>query len=214
MPKYMITLTSSTHFVDVQLEMIKTWFSEYSQHVMTVEAHQDGTPHVHGVVDDPVVKACSVTKKLARLYERMGQEVTRYSIQVKTVKALNGALSYCMKDVDDKKGPATVSGWTIKGLLDIRAANLKKIPAKLLTQDWLQLNESTAAPAMLEYAKRKAMRIGDRYEFAEVFAAMKADRYQFGRVRLVGVYTSVMAVLGDKSCAVAEALDALCDMPH
>ncbi len=195
---YALTLTtSSPGFDDDEVFAIRDWCKHNSDACFLVE-EVSSHRHLHAAFRCTQKTTVQVTRKLAKLYEKLNLPwVAKVSCKVRRATVLVGWFHYLRKEMK-KDEPLLLTGWKMTWIAEQCAANLKKIPHKVLLKHDYQVSTKNGTAMVIEYAKRKNLPLCDKYTFADVLTDMAADSYTFESVRIKWLFCQVMARCGER----------------
>ncbi len=206
---YFVTFTASGGLTGFQCSEIRTHFiHKYEECFGCVEQHSSGSDHIHILYSSPTKGAGSLTRVFERMYNRLNIPLVK-GVSIKNKSAVNkiGLFHYISKAV--KGDPWLIKSWKYTWIQEQCVQNVKNIPRKMLRSDFIWVTQRDAAGLMIEYARATGRSLTSKKVFAEVFANMKSVKYQFAKVRIMLLYTSVLAICGDSRPAFAEVYLAL-----
>lgn len=193
---YTFTATTvSPGFDDDQVASIANWARLQSDSCYLVE-ETTNTRHLHGVFRVTQKSTNQVTRKFKTLYSTLDLPwVEHVSVKVKKTTELVGWFHYLRKSQGNRK-PLVLTGWSATWITEQCAANVKKIPKKLLLKGDYQVNSKTGTAIVIEYGSVHNLPLCDKFSFADVLTAMAADKYTFDTVRIKWLFCQVMARCG------------------
>ncbi len=193
---YAITFTTRTPgFDDSEVAAIRDWCKNNSDACMLVE-EVAATRHLHAAFRCTQKTTVQVSRKLSRLYDSLNiLWVPKVSCKVRKMTELIGWFHYLKKDLGDA-APLLLTGWKMTWITEQCAANVKKIPRKMLLKHDYQVTSRNGTALVIEYAAANNYPLCDKYSFADVIAQMTADSYTFESVKIKWLFCQVMARCG------------------
>ncbi len=202
---YFITLTTSGGLSTVQVEGLTDYFKTLADKcLLTEELHANGGTHLHAVCELATLHTANVTVRMAKLYERLDiPYVKGPSVKVKAVKdgTLSQLHSYVIKDVKPNHKPLICEGWSIKSLMADRVKQLKNLKEGDRAKGECMLHLNSVEWTVIEYAKRSALDLTDKYAFIDCVVQMQKEGYSFSRIKPTLLYCQVMARVGHTNVA-------------
>ncbi len=194
----MLTLTIAGGFTYEEITEVKQWHKNNSESCMlTKELHESGKTHLHSVITCTQKTAQQVTRKIKTLYGKLNLDwEPRVSCVTKRAVVPIGAIAYIMKDLAEGEAPLLLQGWQMTWIQSELKANLKKLPRKVLMRDEYFVTTKNGCPLVIEYAKRTAMPLLDKFTFKAVVKSMMAESYSFDNCKIKYLFVQVMARMG------------------
>ncbi len=173
---YFITLTTAGGLSTVQVEDLTAYFMDFTDKcLLTEELHANGGIHMHAVCELATLHTANVTVRMTKLYERLDiPYVKGIAVKVKAIKqgTLSNVHNYCLKDVTDDHKPAVCNGWSLKSLMAVRVNALKSLKEGDRAKGECMLHLNSVEWTVIEYAKRSALDLTDKYAFIDCVVQM------------------------------------------
>lgn len=199
---YHVTLTSSGGLNEHQISDIRNYFLQ-CRHVFLVNEFGESlqNSHCEGIVEFDTEHTANVTNRCKSLYSQMGVEVSDYSIRVKKVTHLDGAIIYANKELKLKGELILLKGWEQTWIDKTVKEGVKNIPHKMLTKKGTRVTQNTGGALIHEWCLANNCRITSKEDLIEVVRLMGDQRYLFGSIRPKGIFADVCALFGDGRAA-------------
>ncbi len=195
---YKLTLTTSGGFEQSIIEQIITYFKECDHAYLVNEFGEHGiNSHLEGVVEFDTKKTSNVTFRIKRLYTLIGLDVTPYSIRVKKVTHLSGAIVYASKELKIDGKLMLLKGWK-QTFIDLQAKELAKEKTyDVLRKQGTRITQKIAGAQVYGFATAHNMIVKTKQDCITVCTMMAQEGYLFGSIRPKGVFVDVCALFAD-----------------
>ncbi len=197
--EYFVTISPQREFLREERETLCAWHSKFDSVLLVAEDRpSDGVEHYHSIIQSTVKATTSITKQLARLFEKEQWPYTKgVTVQVKKVSDRIGLFHYLTKDMGDKP-PLGIKGWKMTWIKQQCVENVKKIPHKMLNRGGYTVNNKIGPNLVITYAKARSLPLTGKLSFSTILCEMAAAGYQFSGVKLKFLYAETMALTGSK----------------
>lgn len=192
-PLWCITITHRDGLKPYEA-VIKRFFGKFQTGVAVMEDHASGKLHLHAMVYRDTQRANKITVMLQRYFDSNDIEYGPNTFKVRRCTVPVGWLHYLRK---------TSNEWFwLAGFKDtwLRAQkiNLKKVPHKMLMDDYYSVTASMFTPLVLEYAKQHNCEILVQLDVMNVCKSMMREGFQFGAIynKLRGLTACLLASIG------------------
>jgi len=199
---YKATLTTSDGFTLDQVTPFKEFFNKYENAYIVNEYGQSGNnSHLECVFKSDVTKTGNITRSLKRIYDdNKIPWVNSISVRVKKCTHLIGAIIYANKEIKQSDTKATVlvqRGWSSSWIDPQVKDNVKSIPHKMLNKQVTRVTKGTGGALMHEWCVANGYVVSNARDYLEVVEKMGDDKYAFGSIRHMSIYSDVMSAFGD-----------------
>ncbi len=189
-----VDFTHSGGLDDKLLKIIVSFCDQFEPVLLCKEGDgKDVHIHAHAVIGTKS-RADNFKRKIKTLYQDNGYEWTRYSVKVKPICEIKGALSYVYKD----KLVLLVKSYDLSQILPWVKFEKEKKDKK---SEYFVLNNGNAVYRIISYADKMGVRINDLQTFKQIVCSMSQDKYRFTIIlkNIRPIFITVMAHYGNTS---------------